>query len=392
MYWRHARVTVTIGACCHSLSGYCLSQINSPNDKTPAADQPDRYWTDLVKRLQPYVPGEQPRERQFIKLNTNENPYGPSPQVLAAIQNELHDDLRLYPDPEALLLRQAIADQHGVAIDQVFAGNGSDEVLALTFQAFFTGRDMPLLFPDISYSFYPVYCNLFDIEDRQVPLGRDFELDLHAYTVPNAGIIFPNPNAPTSKAISVDDIAGLLQRNTDSVVVVDEAYVDFGADSAIPLCAEFPNLLVTRTLSKSASLAGMRIGYAVGDSALIQALVRVKDSFNSYPLDRLAQVAASAAIEDQAYFCDVCQRVITTRERTADGLQQMGFTVLNSSTNFLFITHAEFAATHLAAALRQAGILVRHFKQPRIEQFLRVTVGTDDEMSTLLTELKQIIA
>lgn len=368
--------------------------MKNPTTDAPSADDSaiDRYWSDRVRRLHPYVPGEQPRDPQTIKLNTNENPYSPSPRVLAAIQSNADSRLRLYPDPESRALREAIAGSLGVSRSNVFVGNGSDEVLALTFQAFFSSGG-PLLFPDISYSFYPVYCNLFGIEPRQIPLADDFSLDLGPYldsgVSANAGIIFPNPNAPTSIALGLDAIVELLESNTESVVVIDEAYVDFGAETAIPLCARYPNLLVTRTLSKSASLAGMRVGFAVGHEGLIQALTRVKDSFNSYPVDLLAQAAAQAAIEDVEYFSETCQKIIATRDRSACALSKLGFSVCTSSANFLFVTHKDCDAAELAAVLRNAGILVRHWNTPRIAQYLRITVGTDDEMDKLIATLDQ---
>ncbi|MBX2883760.1 MAG: histidinol-phosphate transaminase [Granulosicoccus sp.] len=354
----------------------------------------DRYWSDRVRQLHPYVPGEQPRDQPFIKLNTNENPYAPSPRVISAIKDCADARLRLYPDPESNALRDTIAASLEVGRENVFVGNGSDEVLALTFQAFFSGTGS-LLFPDISYSFYPVYCGLFGIEPRQIPLADDFSLDLRPYLNSaregNAGIIFPNPNAPTSIALGLGAITELLEKNSDSVVVIDEAYVDFGADTAVPLCARFPNLLVTRTLSKSGSLAGMRVGYAVGHEGLIQALTRIKDSFNSYPIDVLAQAAAQAAIEDSAYFSEICQRIISTRNRSAEALTELGFTVCDSSANFLFVTHQDRDAADLAVQLREQGILVRHWTSPRIAQYLRITVGTDDEMHQLIEVLHKCL-
>lgn len=354
----------------------------------------DRFWSDRVRQLHPYVPGEQPRDQPFIKLNTNENPYAPSPRVIDAIKSCADARLRLYPDPESISLRETIAGSLGVSRENVFVGNGSDEVLALTFQAFFSAGG-PLLFPDISYSFYPVYCNLFGIEPRKIPLADDLSLDLQPYTAPsvqpNAGIIFPNPNAPTALALEISSITELLEKNTESVVVIDEAYVDFGAESAVVLCARFPNLLVTRTLSKSGSLAGMRAGFAIGHEGLIQALTRVKDSFNSYPLDVLAQTAAQAAIEDVTYFNQTCQRIIATRERSAARLAELGFKVCPSSANFLFVTHANHDASRLVLSLRDAGILVRHWDSPRINQFLRITVGTDDEMEQLHEALRECL-
>ncbi|MEO8164547.1 MAG: histidinol-phosphate transaminase, partial [Betaproteobacteria bacterium] len=260
-----------------------------------------QFWSAVVHGLTPYVPGEQPRLPNLVKLNTNENPYGPSPRVLEALRAEVGDSLRLYPDPVSARLREAIAMRHGVAPDNVFVGNGSDEVLAHTFQALLR-HDAPVLFPDITYSFYPVYCRLYGIKYREVPLGASFEIDIDEYLRTNGGIIFPNPNAPTARLLAQSEIERLLNANPRSVVVIDEAYVNFGGISAVPLIARYPNLLVTHTLSKSRSLAGLRVGYAIGQPDLVEALNRVKDSFNSYPLDRFAQAGAVAALEDQAYF------------------------------------------------------------------------------------------
>ncbi len=349
-----------------------------------------RYWSPVVHRLSPYVPGEQPKIANLIKLNTNENPYGPSPRVLAALQAEVNDDLRLYPDPTALRLRQAIAGCYGLAPAQVFVGNGSDEVLAHTFHALFQ-HPSPLLFPDISYSFYPVYCGLYGIDYQTVPLGEEFELRVADYLRPNGGIIFPNPNAPTGRLLPLADIEWLLQRNDESVVVVDEAYIDFGGESAAALVPRYPNLLVTQTFSKSRSLAGLRVGFALGDAALIEALERVKDSFNSYPLDRLAIAGATAAMADREHFERTRQAVIESRERLSGGLAALGFQLPPSAANFVFARHPQREAVELAAQLRERGIIVRHFPQPRIEQYLRITVGRADENAALLGALQDFL-
>lgn len=346
----------------------------------------NRYWTPLVDRLQPYVPGEQPEGSTLIKLNTNENPYGPSPKVFDAIRAALDDDLRLYPDPASKSLRAAIAAHYSRDGDSVFVGNGSDEVLALTFQAFFTGGK-PLLFPEISYSFYPVYCNLFDIPFQTIALTEGFVLDVETFAEPNGGIIFPNPNAPTSLALGLGEIERLLTTNTSSVIVVDEAYVDFGAESAVSLVDQYPNLLVTQTFSKSRSLAGMRVGFAIGSPPLIDALNRVKDSFNSYPIDRLAQVAAQAAIEDRQWFDDCCKRIIKTRDSVSTSLRAGGFRVPDSKTNFLFVSHPEYSGQSLYDRCRSADILVRHWSKPAISDYIRITVGTDTQMAQLVTVL-----
>ena len=353
-----------------------------------------RFWSRVVRDLTPYVPGEQPKIANLIKLNTNESPYPPSPRVLAAIRAELGDDaarLRLYPDPNADLLKAAVAARNGVTPAQVFVGNGSDEVLAHAFMALLK-HDAPILFPDITYSFYPVYCGLYGVDYRTVPLTDDFSIDPAAYAgKSNGGIIFPNPNAPTGRLLALDAIEQILVANPDSVVIVDEAYVDFGGISAISLVDRHDNLLVVHTLSKSRSLAGLRVGFAVGHPALIEALERVKNSFNSYPLDRLAIVGAVAAIEDDAYFRQRCQAVIATRDTLSAELQALGFDVLPSAANFIFARHPQRDAAELARALRDRSVIVRHFKLPRIEQFLRITVGSDAECRALTGALRGIL-
>ena len=349
-----------------------------------------RFWSPVVNQLSPYVPGEQPKIDNLVKLNTNENPYGPSPKVIEVIKAEAGDGLRLYPDPTSMRLREVVADYFGLTPQQVFVGNGSDEVLAHTFFALFQQSE-PLLFPDITYSFYPVYCGLYGIDYRQIPLADDFSLKIDDYRQPNGGIIFPNPNAPTGRLLALSEIEQLLSFNTDSVVVVDEAYVDFGGESAASLINRYPNLLVIQTLSKSRSLAGLRIGIALGDAALIDGLVRVKDSFNSYPMDRVGMAAAIAAFEDDAYFKAVCQKVIDSREQLTGELTEMGFDVLPSAANFVFARHSRHDAEELALALRQEGVIVRHFKQPRIDQFLRITIGTPEQNQRLVDALRSIL-
>ncbi len=353
-----------------------------------------RFWSRVVSTLTPYVPGEQPKIANLIKLNTNENPYPPSPHVLAAIQAELGGDaarLRLYPDPDADLLKAAVAKLYGVTAQQVFVGNGSDEVLAHVFMTLLK-HEAPILFPDITYSFYPVYCGLYGVDYRSVPLADDFSIDPAAYCGrPNGGIIFPNPNAPTGRLLGLDAVERIAAANPDSVVVVDEAYVDFGGISAISLVDRHDNLLVVHTLSKSRSLAGLRVGFAVGHPALIEALERVKNSFNSYPLDRLAIVGAVAALEDAGHFERTRQAVIATRDALTTELQSLGFEVLPSAANFIFARHPQRDAAQLAQALREQNIIVRHFKLPRIDQFLRITVGTDAECKALTEALRGIL-
>ncbi|MDN6871243.1 histidinol-phosphate transaminase [Pseudomonas citronellolis] len=347
-----------------------------------------KFWSPFVKDLVPYVPGEQPKLVKLVKLNTNENPYGPSPKALAAMQAELGDALRLYPDPNADRLKQTIADYYGVRPGQVFVGNGSDEVLAHAFHALFQHDGRPLLFPDVTYSFYPVYCGLYGIPFEALALDEQFQIRVEDYARPNAGIIFPNPNAPTGCLLPLDAIERLLLANPDSVVLVDEAYVDFGGETAIGLVERYPNLLVAQTLSKSRSLAGLRVGLAVGHEDLIEALERVKNSFNSYPLDRVAQAGAIAAFEDREYFQRTCQAVIDSRERLVGELSGMGFEVLPSAANFIFARHPQHDAAELAAGLREQGVIVRHFKQARVAQFLRISIGTEEQNQALLDALR----
>jgi histidinol-phosphate aminotransferase len=350
-----------------------------------------RFWSDLTHTLSPYVPGEQPRIEGLIKLNTNESPYAPSPRVLEAVAAAASDSLRLYPDPASTALREALAAYHGLTPDQVFVGNGSDEVLAHAFAALLK-HDAPLKHPDISYSFYPVYARLFGITTQTVPLDAAFRVRVADYDGPTGAIILPNPNAPTGVALARAEIAELLARHPDAPVVIDEAYVDFGAETAIPLIDAHPNLLVVRTMSKSRSLAGLRVGYALGHPDLIQALTRVKDSFNSYPLGRPAQAGALASVADEAAFQADLARIVATRTRMAAGLQTLGFEVLPSAANFVFARHGARPGAEIAQALRDRAILVRRFDAPRIADHLRITVGTEDQTDRLLAVLAEILA
>lgn len=349
----------------------------------------ERYWSRKARQVSPYTPGEQPKIQNLIKLNTNENPYPPSERAKEALRNADMDALRLYPDPESAELRAAIAHVHGSAPEQVFVGNGSDEVLALLFMAFFD-VDEPVAMPDISYSFYPVYARLCGLQTRTIPLREDFTLSAQDYAGCKGGIIFANPNAPTGRAISLGDIETIC-KNHERVVVVDEAYVNFGAESALPLIARYDNLLVVRTLSKSHSLAGLRVGYALGHPALIEALERIKNSFNSYPLDRLAQAAAKAAIEDTEYTRQCSEKIMDTRERVVAHLITMGFDVIPSKTNFVFCTHPKTHARAIQQQLRERAILVRRFDAPRIDNYLRISMGTDTEMEALIRALEAIV-
>lgn len=354
-----------------------------------------RYWSALVHGLTPYVPGEQPKLEKLVKLNTNEHPYGPSPRALAAIRDATGDGLRLYPDPNADALKAALAARHRVEPRQVFVGNGSDEVLAHGFAALLK-QERPLWFPDVTYSFYPVYCRLYGIAARTVPLADDFSVRADDYLPrgeDRAGaIIFANPNAPTGRLLALAEVERIVAGNPDAAVLVDEAYVDFGGDSAVGLVDRHPNLLVVHTFSKSRSLAGLRVGYAIGHADLIEALERVKNSFNSYPLDRLALAGAVASVEDEAWFQESCRRVIATREALVADLAALGFEVLPSAANFIFARHPRRDGGELAAELRRRAIIVRHFKAPRIDQFLRITVGTDAQCGILVEALREILA
>lgn len=347
-----------------------------------------QFWSEVVRQLEPYVPGEQPQIDGLIKLNTNENPYPPSPRVEQVLNADAIARLRLYPDPNSRRLKQTLAEYYSVKPEQIFIGNGSDEVLALSFMAFFQ-QPKPLLFPDITYSFYKVYCQLFGITARKIPLREDFTIDFADYPTDNGGIIFPNPNAPTAIGKPLAELEQLLQRNTQSVVLVDEAYIDFGGETAASLVDRYPNLLVVQTLSKSRALAGMRVGFAIGDEQLIEGLDRVKNSFNSYPLDRLAEAAAVAAVEDEEYFRTCRDKVIAMREWTTEQLQALGFKVLPSQANFV-LAQPPGEAGDLAARLREHKILVRYFNAPRIDKFLRITIGTEAEMQHMISVLKTL--
>ncbi len=349
-----------------------------------------RFWSARVHGLTPYVPGEQPRRPGLVKLNTNECPYGPSPRVLDAIRAATDDGLRLYPDPASTGLRQALARHHRLDPAQVFVGNGSDEVLAHAFQGLLQQPE-PLLFPDITYSFYPVYCGLYGVAYEQVPLDGTLAVRVADYRRPCGAVILANPNAPTGVALPLRDIEALLDDHSLQPVLIDEAYVDFGARSAIGLIARHPNLLVVHTLSKSRALAGLRVGAAFGHPDLIEALTRVKDSFNSYPLDRLAQAGATAAIEDEGWFEHTRGLIVASRDRLEAGLCRLGLEVLPSAANFVFARHPDRAGSALQAALREASVLVRHFARPRIADYLRITVGTDAECDALLDALAGIL-
>ena len=349
-----------------------------------------RYWSKHIQNVVPYTPGEQPREGKFIKLNTNECPYPPSPKVMEAIRAAGGEGLRLYPDPECLDLRAAIAQREGLDVNQVFCGNGSDEILAFAFQAFFD-PDREVVFPRITYSFYPVYTDFFGLNRREVPMNSDFTDPIELLCGNNGGVVLANPNAPTGIAVGLDTVEKLLKANPDVVVIVDEAYVDFGADSAVGLISRYPNLLVVQTASKSRALAGLRVGWAMGNAGLIDGLRCVRDSINSYTVDRLAQAGAAAAIRDEAYFQSVRRRVMDTRRRTEQTLKEKGFAVLPSQANFLFVSSPGREGRALLDGLRERGLLVRWWGRPEIRDWLRISVGTDQEMEALTAALEELV-
>ena len=347
-------------------------------------------WSKVARELSPYVPGEQPRVADLVKLNTNENPFGPSPKALEAMRAAAADSLRLYPDPEATDLRDALATHHGVTPEQVFVGNGSDEVLAHAFVALLK-QSKPLLYPDITYSFYPVWAQLFDVTVKTVPLDDDLRVRVDDYRRDAGSIILPNANAPTGIALPRTEIERLLDAHASIPVLIDEAYVDFGGESAVPAIADHPNLLIVRTMSKARGLAGLRVGYALGDAGLIEALTRVKDSFNSYPIGTVAQAGAAASVRDEAYFRECCARIIAGREAMTQALVERGFVVLPSSTNFIFARHTDRDGPELAAELRARAVLVRHFNKPRTAPYLRITVGTEEDTARLIAAVDDIL-
>ncbi|MCI1943799.1 histidinol-phosphate transaminase [Clostridium luticellarii] len=349
-----------------------------------------KYWSSITKSVEPYVCGEQPKDKKYIKLNTNESPYGPSPKVLNAIKSTADENLSLYPDPGCDKLREVISRYYGLGKDQIFVGNGSDEVLAMCFMAFFN-KGEPIIFPDISYSFYPVYANLYNIDYKLAKLNEDFSIPVEEFLTKNGGVVLPNPNAPTGKCIETEGIKKILKSNQDKVVIIDEAYVDFGGNSVVGLIKSYPNLLVVQTLSKSRSLAGLRVGFALGQEQLIEGLNRIKNSFNSYTVNRVSNAAAIAAIEDEDYFKKCVGKIIDTRELTVSRLKKLGFKVVPSKANFIFITNPEYAAEELFRKLREKGVLVRYFNKERINNYLRVSIGSEKDMDIFIEKIEEII-
>lgn len=347
-------------------------------------------WENNVRKVVPYVPGEQPKAEKLIKLNTNECPYPPSPKVMEALQKLSANEMRLYPDPAVSELRQALADYYKVKVEQVFVGVGSDDVIANAFMTFFNS-DKPILFPDITYSFYDVWAELFGIPYERIDLTEDFRINPADYKKENGGIIFPNPNAPTGVLEDLSMVEEVLEANRDVVVMVDEAYIDFGGKSALPLLEKYDNLLVVQTFSKSRAMAGMRIGFAIGNETMIQYLNDVKFSFNSYTMNQTSIAMGVACVEDDVYFKDIVSKVIATRERVKKELKELGFSFPDSTSNFIFATHESVPAAELFEACKKENIFVRYFKKPRIDNYLRISIGTDEEMDELLQVLKKYI-
>ena len=347
-------------------------------------------WEENVRNVTPYTPGEQPNRPGMIKLNTNENPYPPAPGVLKAMTAPDGDALRRYPDPAASVLVNALAERYQVDPSQVFVGVGSDDVLAMAFMTFFNS-EKPILFPDITYSFYPVWAEEFRIPFEKVALKDDFTICKEDYYRENGGIVFPNPNAPTALAMGLEDVEEIIRHNPDVVVIVDEAYVDFGATSALPLIEKYDNLLVVRTFSKSRAMAGMRIGYAFGSKELIDAIKAVKFSYNSYTMNQATIETGVAAIKDDTYFKNIVSKIIETRENAKKELKKLGFSFTDSKTNFIFATHERMPAKEIFEKLKEKNIFVRYFNKPGIDNYLRITVGTDEEMKKLYKALQEIL-
>lgn len=349
-----------------------------------------KYWNDKVKEIEPYVPGEQPKDKKYIKLNTNENPYPPSNRVLDVMKNAVNGDLKLYPDPTCSDLISEVAKYYNLNNDEIFIGNGSDEILAFSFMTFFS-KDKQILFPDVSYTFYKVYAELFNLDYRLVRLDENFDIPLEELKEKNGGVVIPNPNAPTGKYIDTEKLKKLVEANKDSVIIIDEAYVDFGGESMVKFIKDYDNLLVIQTLSKSRSLAGLRVGFALGHRDLIEGLNRIKNSINSYTIDRVALAGAKEAIREQEYFEEITKKIINTRERVVEDLENLGFYVLESKANFVFARHNKVPGKYLYESLKEHGVLVRYFNKERIDNFLRITIGTDEEMDILLEKLKVIL-
>lgn len=348
-------------------------------------------WKENLRKIEPYVPGEQSKDKDIVKINANENPYPPSPKAVEVLKNFDTNNLRFYPNANSTKLKEALAKYYGVGVENVFVGNGSDDVLAVAFQSFFNS-DKPIVYPDLTYSFYPVWCSLFGIEYKTYSVGDDFRINAEDYKEKNGGVIIPNPNAPTSLGEGTGFVKKILDYNQDSVVIIDEAYVDFGGVSSVPLVKKYENLLVTGTFSKSRSLAGLRIGFAIGSKMLIDVMEAVKNSYNSYTVDSISIEVGSASIEDDEYFKSTCQKVIKTRQRVTDELRKLGFDVLDSQTNFIFATHDKYSMKEMFEYLKTQKVFIRYFSLPRIENYVRITIGTDDEMDIFIQKTKEFLA
>lgn len=351
----------------------------------------ENLWIKNLRDIEPYVPGEQSSDKDIVKLNANENPYPPSPKAVEVIKNFNTDELRKYPDANARALKQALADYYDVEVKNVFLGNGSDDVIAIAFQALFNS-ELPIVYPDLTYSFYPVWCRLFGIEYKTYPVDDSFRINPEDYKEKNGGVVIPNPNAPTSIGEGTDFVEQLLEYNQDSVVIIDEAYVDFGGESSISLTKKYENLLVTGTFSKSRSLAGMRIGFAIGSERLISVMEAVKNSYNSYTIDSISIEAGRASVLDDEYFRQCCNKIISTRARLTAALRQLGFNVLDSQTNFIFVTHSDYSMKEMFEFLKQRKVYIRYFSLPRIENYVRISIGTDDEIDILLDKIKEFVS
>ena len=350
----------------------------------------EKLWIKNLRDIEPYVPGEQSGEKDIVKINANENPYPPSPKAVEAIRNFNTPMLRFYPNANATPLKQAIADYYNVDIKNVFLGNGSDDVIAIAFQALFNS-DLPIVYPDLTYSFYPVWCSLFGIPYKNYPVDENFRINVKDYREKNGGVIIPNPNAPTSLGEGREFVEKLMEYNEDSVVIIDEAYVDFGGFSSVELTKKYENLLVTGTFSKSRSLAGLRIGFAIGSEKLISVLEAVKNSYNSYTIDSVSIEAGRASILDDEYFRETCDKIIRTRARVIDEMRALGFKVLDSQTNFVFATKDDMSMKDMFEYLKTKKVYIRYFSVPRIENYVRITIGTDEEMDIFLKELKEYV-
>lgn len=350
----------------------------------------EKLWTENLRNIDPYIPGEQSNDKNIVKLNANENPYPPSPKAIEALNDFDTAKLRRYPNANSTPLKQALADYYNVGIENVFVGNGSDDVIAIAFQALFNS-DLPVVYPDLTYSFYPVWCSLFGIPYKTYPVDKNFRINPEDYREKNGGVVIPNPNAPTSIGEGIDFVEKIMQYNQDSVVIIDEAYVDFGGVSSVELTKKYENLLVTGTFSKSRSMAGLRIGYAIGSERLISVLEAVKNSYNSYTIDSLSIEMGRASILDDAYFKETCNKIIKTRQRVTDELRQLGFKLPDSSANFVFATHDKLSMKDMFEYLKAKKVFIRYFSVPRIENYVRISIGTDEEMDILIKAIKEYI-